>query len=287
MIQNNLSKILGKRQLEITKVNQDTGISRTTITSLYYNRAKGINFDTLSTLCEYLDITPNELLNYTEERENKAIGKRIKAIRLSLGLTGKEFGHLIDNASSGVVANWENGVNKPNVERLRRIAEIGLMTVDELISEGKREMDNITFRGYLLEHLHDKGYRYIIKDEFEEIYAIENLQNGAVGKFVKWLTSFSYLFKDIEPEGHLNIAVELGLFDWSTVPDNTPVLVRNNVTEPWEYRHFYKYSAESDYPFICYIDGKTSYTVKSIQSIVKYDNWKFCKLAEVDDENKL
>lgn len=31
MIQNNLSKILGKRQLEITKVNQDTGISRTTI----------------------------------------------------------------------------------------------------------------------------------------------------------------------------------------------------------------------------------------------------------------
>ena len=61
-------------------------------------------------------------------------------------------------------------------------------------------MDNITFRGYLLEHLHDKGYRYIIKDEFEEIYAIENLQNGAVCKFVKWLTSFSYLFKDIEPE---------------------------------------------------------------------------------------
>lgn len=150
-------------------------------------------------------------------------------------------------------------------------------------SEGKREMDNITFRGYLLEHLHDKGYRYIIKDEFEEIYAIENLQNGAVCKFVKWLTSFSYLFKDIEPEGHLNIAVELGLFDWSTVPVDTPVLVSAD-GEIWERAYFKQYVEVNIDPFIAFADGRTSWSKKGM---VDWHAWKYCKLAEVNDENKL
>lgn len=152
-------------------------------------------------------------------------------------------------------------------------------------------MDGTTFRGYILEYLHGKGYKYIINDGFGEVYAVDAVEseysNYIEGsKRVKWV-GFCELFEDVTCSDPLNIACEIGAFDWTTVPDNTPVLVRNNATEQWEYRHFYKYSAESDYPFICYIDGKTSYTVKSIQSIVKYDNWKFCKLAEVDDENKL
>lgn len=142
-------------------------------------------------------------------------------------------------------------------------------------------MDNITFRGYLLEHLHDKGYRYIIKDEFEEIYAIENLQNGAVCKFVKWLTSFSYLFKDIEPEGHLNIAVELGLFDWSTVPDNTPVYVRRGEHDIWKVRHFAKYNPGKAKPFICYWGGLSKDTAANIEPGVPIVTaWEQCKLAE-------
>lgn len=142
-------------------------------------------------------------------------------------------------------------------------------------------MDNITFRGYLLEHLHDKGYRYIIKDEFEEIYAIENLQNGAVCKFVKWLTSFSYLFKDIEPEGHLNIAVELGLFDWSTVPENTPVYVRRGEHDIWKVRHFAKYNPGKAKPFICYWGGLSKDTAANIEPGVPIVTaWEQCKLAE-------
>lgn len=145
-------------------------------------------------------------------------------------------------------------------------------------------MDGTTLRGYILEYLYEKGYEYIINDGFGEVYAVDAVEseysNYIKGsKRVKYL-GFCELFEDVTCSEPLNIACEIGAIDWSTVPENTPVLVRHNESEPWEYRHFYKYSTESDYPFICYIDGKTSYTVKSIQSIVKYDNWEFCKLAE-------
>lgn len=42
MILCNLSEILGKRRLKIAKVAADTGISRTTLTSLYYDTVKGV-----------------------------------------------------------------------------------------------------------------------------------------------------------------------------------------------------------------------------------------------------
>ena len=61
MIRCNLAILLAERNLRITKVSKDTGISRTTLTSLSNNRAQGIQLDTINTLCNYLKITP-ELL---------------------------------------------------------------------------------------------------------------------------------------------------------------------------------------------------------------------------------
>ncbi len=62
MMQCNLSVLLAERNLKITKIAKETGISRTTLTSLYYNYAKGIQFDTFNTLCSYLKITPDQLI---------------------------------------------------------------------------------------------------------------------------------------------------------------------------------------------------------------------------------
>ena len=61
MIISNLSEILGKKRIKIAQVIKDTGISRPTLTSLYYNNGSGINFDTLSKLCKYLDVKPNDI----------------------------------------------------------------------------------------------------------------------------------------------------------------------------------------------------------------------------------
>lgn len=64
MIRFNLSLLLTERNLKITKVSHDTGISRTTLTYLYYNYAKGIQLDTLNLLCQYLKVTPDQLISY-------------------------------------------------------------------------------------------------------------------------------------------------------------------------------------------------------------------------------
>ena len=60
----NLSVLLAERRLTVTKVAQDTGLSRTTLTALTTRSAKGIQFDTLNRLCQYLKVTPDALFIY-------------------------------------------------------------------------------------------------------------------------------------------------------------------------------------------------------------------------------
>lgn len=64
MIKCNLPVLLAERGLKITKVSNDTGISRTTLTALNNNYSQGIQFDTLNKLCNYLKISPGELFLY-------------------------------------------------------------------------------------------------------------------------------------------------------------------------------------------------------------------------------
>lgn len=65
MIICNLKVKLAENRLKISKVYNDTGISRSTLTSLSENQSKGIQFDTLNTLCNYLKISPGDLFIYS------------------------------------------------------------------------------------------------------------------------------------------------------------------------------------------------------------------------------
>ncbi len=64
---------------------------------------------------------------------NYEVGKRIKSIRIKLGKTTADFGSLIDGTSGSLVSRWERGVNLPNSKRLSMIAELGNITIDELL----------------------------------------------------------------------------------------------------------------------------------------------------------
>lgn len=64
MIDCNLAVLLAERNLKITQVSKDTGISRTTLTSLSSDFSGGIKFDTLNTLCNYLRVTPDRFFSY-------------------------------------------------------------------------------------------------------------------------------------------------------------------------------------------------------------------------------
>lgn len=64
--------------------------------------------------------------------DKKGVGLRIKSIRQNKGMNLEEFGKLF-GASKSNVSKWENGSSLPNAERLKAIAKIGDITVDELL----------------------------------------------------------------------------------------------------------------------------------------------------------
>lgn len=64
--------------------------------------------------------------------------------------------------------------------------------------------------------------------------------------------------------------------DWSKVPVDTKVLVRDYSSNPWKKHHFARYEAESLSPFYTWMVGGTSWS----ETNTVY--WKYCKLAEDD-----
>ena len=67
---------------------------------------------------------------------SKVVGDKIKSIRLEYGETLEEFGKRFSpHASDSIVSRWEKGKSLPSPKRLRAIAELGSMTVDELLRD--------------------------------------------------------------------------------------------------------------------------------------------------------
>ncbi|MEB6292245.1 helix-turn-helix domain-containing protein [Mammaliicoccus sciuri] len=91
------------------------------------------NPERLRKIANFANNTVEELLKDAEEPPHLAVGKRIRSIRLKHGMSMTEYGKLIDNVKSGVVSNWENGKQIPNKLRLKKIAKLGNITVDELL----------------------------------------------------------------------------------------------------------------------------------------------------------
>lgn len=71
-----------------------------------------------------------------KDEHKKLLGKKIKNIRLNKGLTMEEFGKML-NTSKSSVSMWESGRSLPNKDRLKIIAKLGDLTVDELTSINK------------------------------------------------------------------------------------------------------------------------------------------------------
>ncbi|MGJ8731382.1 helix-turn-helix domain-containing protein [Listeria aquatica] len=80
MIRNRLAILLAERNLKITRVSKDTGISRSTLTSISQNDNKMIQMETINNLCLYLNITPNDFFDYVDQEIN--ITAKAKSIAL-------------------------------------------------------------------------------------------------------------------------------------------------------------------------------------------------------------
>ena len=62
--------------------------------------------------------------------------------------------------------------------------------------------------------------------------------------------------------------------DWSKVPVDTKVLVRNSEKESWRKRYFAKYINGK---YVCYASGTTSWSDEKTKSMT---TWKYCELLE-------
>ena len=65
------------------------------------------------------------------------LANKIRSIRFSLGETMEEFGARF-NTSKATINNWEKGRNKPNKNNLLIMANLGGLSVEELIMSNKQ-----------------------------------------------------------------------------------------------------------------------------------------------------
>jgi putative transcriptional regulator len=64
MIQSRLSVLMAERGLKISDLYEETGISKTTLMAIAENTGKGVQFDTVDKLCNFLGVTPCEFFDY-------------------------------------------------------------------------------------------------------------------------------------------------------------------------------------------------------------------------------
>lgn len=68
-----LSTVMGRKRLCVQDVHVHTGLSRNTLTNMYYDRVSRVDFSTLEKLCSYLccDISDILTISNDEEEEKK------------------------------------------------------------------------------------------------------------------------------------------------------------------------------------------------------------------------
>lgn len=65
MLQNRLNVVLAERGLKANRVAVETGIARSTLSSLINNRSKMIQMETINTLCSFLKIDPGSFFEFS------------------------------------------------------------------------------------------------------------------------------------------------------------------------------------------------------------------------------
>ena len=66
MLKNNLSVIMGAKRIKIYELEKISGISRSTITRLYYNQTNTVSFNTIENICKALNCTPGDLFEVVD-----------------------------------------------------------------------------------------------------------------------------------------------------------------------------------------------------------------------------
>lgn len=75
MIENKFSILLAKKLVKISKISKESGISRVTLTNLYYRRTQQIDLKTMDKLCCYLQCSVSDIFEFKENNKKEAVVK--------------------------------------------------------------------------------------------------------------------------------------------------------------------------------------------------------------------
>ena len=64
MLKNHLSKLMGEKRYSIVEVSRKTGLTTSTISNLYNDKVKRLDFDTLEKLCKLLNCNTQDIIEY-------------------------------------------------------------------------------------------------------------------------------------------------------------------------------------------------------------------------------
>ncbi|MGD6773525.1 helix-turn-helix domain-containing protein [Staphylococcus simulans] len=88
MIKSRLSVLMAERGLKIADLYEETGISKTTLMAIAENTGKGVQFDTVDKLCNFLGVTPCEFFDYSpyivETQKSNFIEGNLKGIEIKI-----------------------------------------------------------------------------------------------------------------------------------------------------------------------------------------------------------
>lgn len=66
-VNSKFAALLGQRKMKISEVHRKTGISRTTLTKLYYGEGSAVSYTVLAKLCVALDCEVSDILEVQQE----------------------------------------------------------------------------------------------------------------------------------------------------------------------------------------------------------------------------
>lgn len=199
MIKNNFNTLMAERLLKITRVSNDTGISRTTLTALSQEMNKGVQLDTLNTLCNYFNITPGEFFDYipyeftiriidSENEENDVFNNdilsfNIKNYELFINVLNTKGSVIHTFSLYSVLAHKPVELSSTNKENLVSTEKTNKKIKATFLIENKTDDEEtflsflknnftVQWRFYILEHIENE-ITFYGKQNFYE-FSIEN-----------------------------------------------------------------------------------------------------------------
>ena len=137
---------------------------------------------------------------------------------------------------------------------------------------------------WLFQKLYDAGWRYIVADNYDNIYLtnekpvmFDDVDEVRISSCEKRIgaTGFIKILPKLKPNEVFSIEEELGIVDWSKVAVDTPIFVKDYKCDAWKKRYFAFYKDETVY---AWANGATTWSAENDRNIIP---WAYAKLAEV------